>query len=65
MPKYPEIKVKLNGTDGNAFSIIGTVRNALKKGKVSDDEIKKFSEQAMSGDYDNVLCTCMEWVEVR
>ena len=65
MPKYPAIKVKLTGTDGNAFAIIGKVRNALEKAKVSKEEIKFFTEDAMSGDYNKVLSTCMEWVDVR
>ena len=64
MCKYPDIKVKLVGTDGNAFSIIGKVQNALKRAKVPEKEIDEFRKEAMSGDYDNVLITCLKWVEV-
>ena len=63
--KYPKIKVKLIGEDGNAFAIIGRVRQALKKGGVPEEEIAKFTKQAQSGDYSNVICTCCEWVNVR
>jgi hypothetical protein len=62
--KYPNITVKLTGRDGNAFSIIGRVGNALRAAGISEDEREKFREEAMSGDYDNVLTTCMKWVNV-
>jgi hypothetical protein len=41
------------------------VSKALKRVNVSADEIKKFREEAMSGDYDNLLQTCMKWVTVK
>lgn len=61
--KYPEITVKLVGEDGNAFSIIGRTTQALRRAGVSQDEISAFQEEAMSGDYDNVLQTVMKWVD--
>lgn len=64
-PRYPNVRVKLTGSDGNAFFIIAKVRAALRAKKVSEEVLHEFSEQAMSGDYDNVLRTCMCWVNVR
>ena len=58
------IKVKLTGTDGNAFALMGRVCEALRKGGHSD-LVKEFQTKAMSGDYDNLLTTCCEYVEVR
>jgi len=60
--KYPDIVVQLTGNDGNAFSILGTVRRALQRGGVSTEEQKEFSDEAMSGDYNHLLATCMKWV---
>lgn len=62
--KYPEIKVKLVGTDGNAFAIMGKVSNAMRRAKVPQKEIDECMEKMMSGDYDNLLRTAMEYVEV-
>lgn len=63
--KYPEIECKLTGTDGNAMMLIGRMRAALRKGGVSTAEIVEFTNEAMSGgDYDNVISTCMRWVNV-
>jgi len=63
-PRYPEIEVELVGNSGNAMEIIGAVRRAMRRGGVPADQITAFSAEAMSGDYDNVLRTCMRWVEV-
>lgn len=36
--KYPHITVKLVGADGNAFSIMGRVMSALRRGDVLFEE---------------------------
>lgn len=64
MPKYPQVKVKLVGEDGNAFAILGRVTKALRKGGVSREEADAFLHEAMSGDYDHLLGTVMDWVDV-
>lgn len=64
--RYPQIKVKLTGTDGNAFSIMGNVRSALHRGKVSKEEIEKYVQDSMkSGSYEHLLGVAMKWVDVR
>lgn len=65
MPKFPHVTVKLTGTDGNAFAILGRVRRDMKSAGVSEEEISQFSEEATSGDYNNLLRTCMKWVDVQ
>lgn len=62
--KHPEVKVRLTGTDGNVFGVIGKVQREMKRAKVPSDEIKQFVSEATSGDYDNALQTCMKWVDV-
>jgi len=64
MPKYPNIKVKLTGRDGNAFCILGNMQQALRRGKVPKEEVDAFLKEAMSGDYNHLLATCMDWAEV-
>ncbi len=60
--KYPKIKVKLTGTDGNAFAILGKVKATLRKAGAADAD--EFLKEAMSGDYNKLLATCMKWVNV-
>ncbi len=63
-PKYPNVEVQLSGEDGNAFFIIGRVRQALRKNGLRDSELEEFSSEAMAGDYDHVIQTAMRWVTV-
>ena len=56
--------VKLIGTDGNAFYILGKVRKALQKEGADKEYLDFFLKEAQSGDYDHLLITCMEYVEI-
>lgn len=62
--KYPNVKVALIGEDGNAFSILGRVEEALRKAGVSHEERSLFRKEATAGDYDHLLQTVMTWVNV-
>ena len=63
MPKTT-IKVKLVGEDGNAFAVIGAVTKALRRGGRAD-LVEAFQAEAMAGDYNHLLRTAMEYVEVE
>jgi len=63
--KYPDITVKLIGNDENAFAVMGAVKKALRNNNIAKTEIDKFLADAMSSDYNNLLRTCMEWVNVE
>ena len=56
--------MKLTGSDGNPFQVLGKVIQAMRRAKVSQEEIDQFKQEAMSGDYDHLLRTCIKWVEV-
>jgi hypothetical protein len=62
--RYPNISVRLTGENGNAFSIVGRVRKALRKSGAPKAEIDLFIAEAFAGDYNHVLQTCMKWVNV-
>lgn len=64
MPKHPEVTVVLVGEDGNAFSILGKVRKALRKAG-HHKSAEEFMEEATSGDYDHLLATAMDYVNVE
>jgi hypothetical protein len=63
MPKF-NVKVKLVGTDGNAFALMGQVNRGLKKAGATADQVKEFMGDAMSGDYNHLLGVCCDWVDV-
>jgi hypothetical protein len=59
----PQIKPKLElvGHDGNAFVILARARSVAKKHNMDWEAIKA---EAMSGDYDHLLCTMMHHFDV-
>ena len=61
-PYYPEIEVQLTGKDGNALNLMSIVRNALRRAHVPAEEVDEFLDECMSGDYQHLLTTCMQWV---
>ncbi|MCV3425442.1 hypothetical protein L8W59_05390 [Campylobacter lari] len=61
--KYPNIKVKLIGEDGNAFSILARVDSALKKAKIDKDIRDEFFKEATSKDYNHLLNVVSSWVK--
>ena len=64
MAKFENITVRLVGLDGNAFSILGRVMDAMKKADVSQSDIDAFLKDATGGDYDALLATVAKWVNV-
>ena len=65
--KGPQTKptVKLIGQDGNAFSVMGLVKKALKHAGADKEYIDKYLNAAKSGDYDYLLAVSMEYVNVE
>lgn len=58
-------KLKLVGTDGNAFAVLGAAKRAAMAAKWSQEEWEKVQDQAISGDYDDMLVTLMEHFDVH
>ena len=56
-------KYSLVGVDGNAFVIMGYVRNAMKKCGFTEDQIKDYLKQATSSDYYNLIAVSQDIIE--
>jgi hypothetical protein len=64
MPKT-DVKVKLIGTDGNAFALIGKVCTGLKNAG-QNELASEFRDKAFDcSSYDKLLCLISEYVEVK
>lgn len=63
--KYPEVRVKLNGSKRNSLCLIRRVTRALHDAGVSVEETDAFEEEALSGDYAHLLSTIASIVTVR
>lgn len=63
-PKFPDVRVKLVGEDGNVFAIIGRVCRALRQGGANDADVKAFTDEIQAaGSYDDALAVVMRWVD--
>ena len=63
--KYPAVKVKLSSNDGNAFAVLSACKYEAKKAGLKHDQIKEFMDEAISGDYDHLLQTCMKYFDIN
>ncbi len=54
--------LKIIGTDGNAFAILGKAKQVAQKNKIDWAPIQA---EAMSGDYDNLLFTMTKYFTVK
>lgn len=63
MKAITDVEVKLVGTDGNAFSLLGKVSGALRRAGYKK-EAKSFLKEATEGDYTHLLATCAKYVVV-
>jgi hypothetical protein len=63
----PEEKpvVKLTGQDGNAFFVMGNVKQALRRAGADKEYIDKYLNEATSGDYNHLLAVSMKYVDVE
>ncbi len=58
--EYKHIEVDLVGEDGNAFSIIGRVQTAMRRGGCTPEEVTEVLDEMKNGDYDHLLNTVMD-----
>ena len=64
--KGPDVTptVKLSGQDGNAYSIMGRVSEALRSNGADKEYIQKYFQESTAGNYDNLLRVAMRYVNV-
>lgn len=57
------VKMSLVGEDGNAFAVLGRFQREARRESWSPEQIKAVMDDAMSGDYDHLLCVMMDNTE--
>ncbi len=58
-------RCRLVGTDGNVFSIIGTVKRALERAGQRERASEFVAKAMQAKSYDQVLALCFDYVDVR
>ncbi len=56
------MKYSLVGVDGNAYAVMGYTARALKSEGLRG-LVDEMHNRATSGDYNNLLCVCMEYID--
>ena len=59
-----DVVVKLTGSDGNAYAVLGAVMKGLKHAG-HKDLAEQFIKEATSGDYDHLLQIAMNYVIIE
>ena len=57
-------KYNLVGIDGNAYSIMGYVTDAMKEEGFSKPERDEYLRDTTSSDYNHLLCVSIDYVEL-
>ncbi len=60
-----KFKLKLSGTDGNAFALMARWKTAAEKAGWTDEEVESVLREAMKGNYDHLVGTLMANADVR
>ncbi len=55
--------MSLIGINGNAFAIIAAVERGLRRAGATSEQRAQFRNEAMSGDFSNLLATAMKWTD--
>ena len=58
-----EERYTLVGVDGNAFSVMGYVRRAMKERHKTSAEIDAYTKDAMSSDYNHLIGVSIEMID--
>jgi hypothetical protein len=59
----PRVRMRLVGTDGNAFAILGRFKQSARRQGWDSESINAVLEQAMSGDYSNLIYTISQYAD--
>ena len=53
----------LVGVDGNAYAVMGYVQRAMRTAKMSKEDQDAYIKDAMSSDYNHLLCVSIDMIE--
>jgi hypothetical protein len=61
----PEEKARaqISGKDGNAFAVMGRAMAGMRHAGYSPELIQQYQQEAMDGDYPNLLAVTMDYVD--
>ena len=58
-------RIRLTGEDGNAYCILGRCIDVARRAGWNDAQVKQFTDEAKSGNYDHLIQTTMRFFDVE
>ncbi len=63
-PRYPEIHVRTRSR--NPLTLVAAIREEMRQARVSEEEIRRFSRQALArGEASRIREVCRSWAVVE
>jgi hypothetical protein len=62
--RYPRVKVRVTGPHGGFYPTVAAVQAAMRRAGVPLQELSNFYVEAAESSDDNLLRTCLRWVDV-
>jgi len=63
-PRYPQVKVQIAGASGGFYPTVAVVQAAMRRAGIPLEELSNFCAEAAETQEDNLLRTCLRWVDV-
>ena len=63
-PKCLRVKVQVTGPYGGFYSTVAAVQAAMRRAGVPLQELSNFYVDAAEGEEENLVRTCLRWVDV-
>ncbi|MDQ1483738.1 MAG: hypothetical protein QOF35_1814 [Actinomycetota bacterium] len=64
-PMYSRVKVQVMGPHPGFLATVTTVQAAMRRAGVQDQDLSNFYQDATAEGQDNLLRTCLRWVDVE
>lgn len=65
VPLFKDIIIDIDGADGNAYFILGFIKNLLKRLEYDKNEIDKVLEDMMSNNYEHLISVAAKYVVIK
>jgi hypothetical protein len=63
-PKSPRVRIQMTGSYGGFYPTVAAVQAAMLRAGIPLQELSNFCADASESNDDNLLSTCMRWVDV-
>jgi hypothetical protein len=63
-PMFPSTILNVDGPQGNAYAVMGTVENCMKRAGYDRARIDEVITEMKAGDYDHLISVARQWITI-